>query len=338
MGHVNVNPAQLVKFADQYTELAARTAQVAPLVSEEIERVAATHGPMGQPAVLGMAAGLAARQPQVAAKTADFVDYSQRFIAHSGTYVDQDQRAAGGYTAVDFKTAPPPKDPEVNPEKDGDKKPKSRGGSKSKGKGTDDRIEVSGEPEQQWGTPTDPHEMFPNNPGRTGTFDGDHGEWEWQGPGYQGGASAAEHSDGYTGQAGADAWGIKGDAEWKGDVFGNPLTAGASGMVGADSGASATVTDHGVSAHANAFVGAEVGVKGDYSLGPVDLSLGAAAQLGAGGNAGLDFGMQDGKFVMGGSFGAAWGPGGKISPHIAIDPKALLDTVNKASEWLDGLF
>jgi hypothetical protein len=47
--------------------------------AEEIERIAATHGPIGYPAAVGMAAGMATSEPHIAAKTADFLTYSQRF-------------------------------------------------------------------------------------------------------------------------------------------------------------------------------------------------------------------------------------------------------------------
>ncbi|BBZ10615.1 hypothetical protein [Mycobacterium branderi] len=70
----------------------------------------------------------------------------------------------------------------------------------------------------------------------------------------------------------------------------------------------------------------------------MDLSLGGAGQLGAGGSGHFDFGMQDGKFVLGGTFGAAWGLGGKISPHIAVDPNAVVRGVENAGKWLSGLF
>jgi hypothetical protein len=70
----------------------------------------------------------------------------------------------------------------------------------------------------------------------------------------------------------------------------------------------------------------------------VDLSLDATARYGAGLSGGLDFGMEDGKLVMGGTVGAAWGPGGKISPHIAIDPNVLTEGFKKATDFVTGLF
>ena len=121
-------------------------------------------------------------------------------------------------------------------------------------------------------------------------------------------------------------------------MFGNPLTASANTEAGAHAGADATITDHGGSANAGAFVGVEAGSKLQYELGPVDLSLDAAGQYGAGLSSGLDLGMEDGKFVMGGTLGAAWGSGGKISPHIAIDPNVLTDGFKRVTDWVTDLF
>jgi hypothetical protein len=262
----------------------------------------------------------------------------------------KDAPASGdGVQALDDekKKDPPPK-PKPKPADDGkgkdagdDEAAKRRyGGDWSKGKGSDDHIETHGDPEQQWGHPTDPHEWkpFDNEPPHSGTFDDGQGKWEVHDPGYQGGAQATKTSDGVTGHAGADAWAAKGQGEWSGNVLGHPLDATASGEIGAHANADATVTDHGISAGGDAFVGGEISGKGEYHLGPVDLSLGASGQMGAGGSAHLDLGMEDGKFVMGGTLGAAWGVGGKFSPHIAIDPKAVTGAVQKAEQWLEGLF
>ena len=209
-------------------------------------------------------------------------------------------KRAAGVQAVDFKTDTPHGD---EPDKDKDKDKDGEGdgedgkkgghsGEKSFGKGSDTHIEQHGDPEKQWGHPTDPHEAFPNVPGKTGTFDGDHGKWEWHGPGRQGEAYGSQTPDGVGGHAGVDAWAVKGDANYSRDVFGNPLNASASGEIGAHSSADATLTDHGVSAGGDAFVGGELSGKADYSLGPVDLSLGAAGQIGAGGSAHFDAGME----------------------------------------------
>ena len=76
MGLLNVNPADLYRAADDYTELAARTAQLPAQALAEIQRIAASHGPMGFPTALGIAAGMAAREAAVQAKAAQFRQYA----------------------------------------------------------------------------------------------------------------------------------------------------------------------------------------------------------------------------------------------------------------------
>ena len=64
----------------------------------------------------------------------------------------------------------------------------------------------------------------------------------------------------------------------------------------------------------------------------------ARPDLAPGASGGFDFGMEDGKFIMGGTVGVAWGPGGKASPHIAIDPNELTNGFKKVTDWVSGLF
>jgi hypothetical protein len=54
---LNVNPADLYGAADDYAELAARTAQLPAQVRAEVQRIAASHGPIGFPTAVGIAAG-----------------------------------------------------------------------------------------------------------------------------------------------------------------------------------------------------------------------------------------------------------------------------------------
>jgi hypothetical protein len=265
------------------------------------------------------------------------------------TYPKDAPASGDGVQALDDekKKDPPPK-PKPKPaddegkKKDGDDEdgPGGYGGSWGKGKGGDTQMQPRGDEEHHWGTPTDPHEWHPSGDTlpHSGTFDDGRGSWDWQGPGRQGGAEGTQTHEGIGGHADVDAWVGKGEAKWSGDVGGHQLDATASAEGGAHAGAGGAVTEHGVSGHLDGFVGLEGGAKGTYHLGPVDLSLGAAGQAGYGGNADVDFGMEGGKFVMGGSLGAAWGLGGKISPKIAIDPKAVTGAVQKAEQWLEGLF
>ena len=76
-------------------------------------------------------------------------------------YTADAETGIGAIQALDFPLAPP-KDNNDGDDKKGDKKgdeDKKHGGSKSVGKGAKTHIEVHGDQERQWGTPTDPHEV-----------------------------------------------------------------------------------------------------------------------------------------------------------------------------------
>ncbi|WP_292981282.1 type VII secretion target [Mycobacterium sp.] len=97
MAQLNVNPADLLRTAQRYTDLAARTGQLSPQATAEVQRVAATHGPMGYPTAVGIAAALSHTEPPLTAKTVDFQSYSQRFTEHAATYTTEDHDAARRY-------------------------------------------------------------------------------------------------------------------------------------------------------------------------------------------------------------------------------------------------
>ena len=98
--HLNVNPADLLNIADNYTELAARVSTISPQAADEIQRIIATHGPMGYPVAVGIAAGLVAQEGPVLAKGADFTQYAQRFTEHAATYQSQDTDGADQMNAL----------------------------------------------------------------------------------------------------------------------------------------------------------------------------------------------------------------------------------------------
>ena len=100
MAMLDVNPADLLRSAAAYSELASRVAELSPRAVAEVERIAATHGPMGFPAVAGIAAGMANAEGPLNAKVADFQTYSQRFTEHAATYVGEDREAASQYGTV----------------------------------------------------------------------------------------------------------------------------------------------------------------------------------------------------------------------------------------------
>ena len=94
---MRVNPADLNNAAEQYTELQMAAAAISPQAVDEVNRIIATHGPMGYPVAVGVVAGLARRQAKVEGKAADFGVYATRLNEHAATYVDQDQAGARGY-------------------------------------------------------------------------------------------------------------------------------------------------------------------------------------------------------------------------------------------------
>lgn len=104
MAELDVNPADLVRFADAYSELAQRAAQISPQAADEVQKVIDTHGPMGYPTAVGIAAGLAKAEAPVQAKVADFNTYAQRFNEHADTYTQVDGQDAQRVKALDFST------------------------------------------------------------------------------------------------------------------------------------------------------------------------------------------------------------------------------------------
>lgn len=90
MAELNVNPADLLRVADAYSDLATRAAHIAPQAATEVQRIAETHGPMGYPTMVGIAAALAKSEGALAAKVADFTSHSQRFTEHAATYQNVD--------------------------------------------------------------------------------------------------------------------------------------------------------------------------------------------------------------------------------------------------------
>jgi hypothetical protein len=96
-GRLDVHPAELQRSAAEYTELAAHVATISPLAAEEVQRIIATHGVMGYPAAVGIAAGMAAQETALAAKATDFTTYAERLTEHAVTYAATDTDAATRY-------------------------------------------------------------------------------------------------------------------------------------------------------------------------------------------------------------------------------------------------
>ena len=100
MAKLDVDPAALVAVAGQYEELAARAGVVMPQVAVEVAKVAQTHGAIGYPVAVGLAAGMARQEPKFTALVAEFVARGARFTEHAATYLGEDAAAAATYSAA----------------------------------------------------------------------------------------------------------------------------------------------------------------------------------------------------------------------------------------------
>ena len=107
-GHLDVEPADLVQVAGQYSALQTAAATLGPHAVDEVNRIIASHGAMGFPVAVGVVAGLARRQAALDAKVADFGRYAERFIEHAAAYRDADHQGAQRYAAIDFSEAAAP--------------------------------------------------------------------------------------------------------------------------------------------------------------------------------------------------------------------------------------
>ena len=96
-GHLDVEPADLVQVAGQYSALQTAAATLGPHAVDEVNRIIASHGAMGFPVAVGVVAGLARRQAALDAKVADFGRYAERLIEHAATYRDADHQSAQRY-------------------------------------------------------------------------------------------------------------------------------------------------------------------------------------------------------------------------------------------------
>jgi hypothetical protein len=87
--------------------LGLRAQLISPQAQAEVQRIADTHGPMGMPTAVGIAAGMANAEGPLAQKIKDFDQYAQRFDEHAATYTSQDKEAAAKYKTADFHTDNP---------------------------------------------------------------------------------------------------------------------------------------------------------------------------------------------------------------------------------------
>lgn len=116
MEQLNVNPADLLKAAGDYSDLSARMAQLSPQAAAEVQRIIATHGPMGYPAAVGIAMGMAEHEPAVQAKAAQLSGYAGRFTEHAAAFTTGDRDLAEKFRELRFPQMhvdpkPPPDKP-----------------------------------------------------------------------------------------------------------------------------------------------------------------------------------------------------------------------------------
>lgn len=105
LGKLNVEPGDLSRVAGEYSGLQTAAAAIGPHAVDEVNRIIATHGPMGYPVAVGVVAGLARRQATLETKAADFGQYSERFLEHADAYRDADHQGAQRFSAFDFSEA-----------------------------------------------------------------------------------------------------------------------------------------------------------------------------------------------------------------------------------------
>ncbi|WP_136517620.1 MULTISPECIES: WXG100 family type VII secretion target [Cellulomonas] len=107
---------------------------------------------------------------------------------------------------------------------------------------------------------------------------------------------------------------------------------GGTAQVGAYARGEAQFTTDGVELSGEALAGAKVSVEGEATLGGIGISAGAEGWAGAGAGGSVQFGMEDGKWRMGVSGGAAFGLGGELSVGIVIDPAEVVETGQKLAD------
>lgn len=104
-GALNVNPADLIAAAGGYEALALRAQTISPQAVELVQKVIATHGPMGYSTAIGIIVGLLAKVEKVEGKSADFVQYGQRLTEHSVSYRSGDGTMADGISSIQIPSA-----------------------------------------------------------------------------------------------------------------------------------------------------------------------------------------------------------------------------------------
>jgi hypothetical protein len=107
MGELKVDPRDLLRVSESYRELGLRAQLISPQAATEVQRISESHGPMGYPTAVGIAAGMANAEGPLNAKVADFHEHAGRFEEHAATYSGQDQDNAKKYSTADLHTDKP---------------------------------------------------------------------------------------------------------------------------------------------------------------------------------------------------------------------------------------
>ena len=110
---LNVDTNALRGVSATYAQLADRLRAVSPQALTEFQAIAASHGKIGYPFVVGLGIGLTALTEGVESQAARFDQYAQRFNEHATGFEQTDHALAGNYDSPEGIIAPP------RPEEDG---------------------------------------------------------------------------------------------------------------------------------------------------------------------------------------------------------------------------
>lgn len=145
-------------------------------------------------------------------------------------------------------------------------------------------------------------------------------------------AEASAGSDGVSAEIGGEAFLARAEIDGKAELGPAEATVTSHAVAGSNAGADVGIGREGVSSAISASAGAEVEMDGRVGVAGVGAGYKAGARAGVGIEAEFTAGMQDGKFVIGGEFGAALGFGGSMGGYISIDPGKVVETVSDAAD------
>jgi hypothetical protein len=152
------------------------------------------------------------------------------------------------------------------------------------------------------------------------------------------GASGKIDADGLTAKATAGLTLIKVEGSAGGEWGIAEAEVKGSASVEATAEGNLTIGKTGVHAGGEAFAGGKIEAEAAGDIGGVGAEGKVEGCAGVGAAGDLDLGMTDGKFEIGGSAGAGFGLGGKLSGHITIDPVQVVETGGDIVEGIGELF